>query len=105
MVNKFLQTLIEEQKTRTKRTIGLMQKMKNTENRFESPLATWNTLLYEHPVSKRLHRNSPFTYVSTESVIYKIIPNVCSGVNSPSEHFRIEVFDHNSVSFRLTVKP
>lgn len=53
MVNEFLQTLNEELRPRAERDFGLMQKMKNAENRFESPLATWDTPYFTSTLKKR----------------------------------------------------
>ncbi|KXJ73337.1 hypothetical protein RP20_CCG016041 [Aedes albopictus] len=53
MVNEFLQTLNEELKPRAERDFALMQKMKNAENRFESPLATWDTPYFTSTLKKR----------------------------------------------------
>ncbi|EAT45254.1 AAEL003461-PA [Aedes aegypti] len=53
MVNEFLQTLNEELKPRAERDFALMQKMKNAENRFESPLATWDTPYFTSSLKKR----------------------------------------------------
>ncbi|XP_065084685.1 mitochondrial intermediate peptidase [Ochlerotatus camptorhynchus] len=53
MVNEFLQTLNEELKPRAERDFGLMKKMKNAENRFESPLATWDTPYFTSTLKKR----------------------------------------------------
>lgn len=53
MVNEFLQTLNDQLRPRAERDFAVMQKMKNAENRFESPLATWDTPYFTSTLKKR----------------------------------------------------
>ncbi|XP_053685800.1 mitochondrial intermediate peptidase [Sabethes cyaneus] len=53
MVDEFLNTLNDELRPRAERDFSLMQRMKNAESSFETPLATWDTPYFTSSLKKR----------------------------------------------------